>query len=139
MNRFKIAWGILLSSLLIGLTLGRTAHLSPDSFFTNLKTADGLHLLPGGVVFNIANTLLVAAIAIAGLAVAFPIGIGLALVIGSVLNYIITPKGHPLMLFGGILLVCVAIVFDTLAYRKLARNPIFCRAGSSNSVKVSGG
>jgi glucose uptake protein len=118
-------WGILLISLLMGLTLGRTVPSSPDSFWTNLRTADGHHLLLaflGGVVFNIANILLVAAIAIAGLAVAFPIGIGLALVIGTILNYIITPKGNPLLLFGGIFLVCVAIVLDALAYRKLARD-----------------
>jgi len=46
----------------------------------------------------------------------------LALAIGSVLNYIITPKGNPLLLFGGIILVCVAIVLDALAYRKLAKD-----------------
>ncbi|HEV2419204.1 MAG TPA: GRP family sugar transporter, partial [Terriglobia bacterium] len=72
----------------------------------------------GGVIFNVANVLLVAAIAIAGMAVAFPIGIGLALVIGSVLNYLISPKGNPLFLFGGIALVVVAIILDALAYRK---------------------
>ena len=118
-------WGILLVSLLMGFTLGRTVPSSPDSFWPNLRAADGHHLLLaflGGVVFNIANILLVAAIAIAGLAVAFPIGVGLALVIGCVLNYIITPKGNPLLLFGGIFLVCVAIVLDALAYRKLARD-----------------
>lgn len=118
-------WGILLISLLMGFTLGRTDAASPDSFLINLRAADGRHLLLaflGGIVFNIANILLVAAIAIAGLAVAFPIGIGLALVIGSVLNYVITPKGNPLLLFGGIILVCVAIVMDALAYRKLAKD-----------------
>ena len=54
------------------------------------------------------------------MAVAFPVGIGLALVIGSVLNYIITPKGNPLLLFGGVALVCVAIVLDAMAYRQLS-------------------
>ena len=53
------------------------------------------------------------------MAVAFPVGIGMALVIGSVLNYLITPKGNPLLLFGGVALVCVAIVLDALAYRQL--------------------
>jgi glucose uptake protein len=118
-------WGILLISLLMGFTLGNTNPASPDSFMSNLRAADGHHVLLailGGVVFNIANILLVAAIAIAGLAVAFPIGIGLALVIGSVLNYIITPKGNPLLLFGGIFLVCVAIVLDAFAYRKLVKD-----------------
>ena len=118
-------WGILLMTLLVGFTLGRINPVSPDSFLHNLSAADSHHLLlafVGGIVFNIANILLVAAIAIAGLAVAFPIGIGLALVIGSVLNYLITPKGNPLLLFGGIGLVCVAIVLDALAYRKISQD-----------------
>ncbi len=116
-------WGILILSLLVGFTLGRTDAGSTDSFLNNLSAADSRHLLLGlaaGVIFNVGNILLVAAIAIAGLAVAFPVGIGLALVIGAVLNYVVTPKGNPLLLFGGILLVCVAIVLDALAYRKIS-------------------
>jgi glucose uptake protein len=88
-------WGILIIAILMGFTFGRTNALSPDSYLNNLHAADSHHLLlalVGGVVFNIGNLLLVAAIAIAGLAVAFPIGIGLALVVGSVLNYLITPN-----------------------------------------------
>jgi len=130
-------WGILLVSILVGFTLGRTDPSSPQSFLANLGTVDKQHLLFaffGGVVFNIANILLVAAIAIAGLAVAFPIGIGLALVIGSVLNYIITPKGNPLLLFGGIFLVCVAIVLDALAYRKVAKDLSVSRNGITISL-----
>src|SRR6516225_4183386 len=118
-------WGILILSLLVGFTLGRTDAASPDSFVNNLGTADTSHLLmtvAGGVVFNVANILLVAAIAIAGLAVAFPIGIGLALVIGAALNYIIEPKGNPALLFGGIALVVVAIILDAFAYRKLVKD-----------------
>jgi glucose uptake protein len=118
-------FGIVLIALVLGFTMGNTDPASPDSFVANLRTADGEHLLLaalGGVVFNVANILLVAAIAIAGLAVAFPIGIGLALVIGSVLNYIIQPKGNPVLLFSGILLVIVAIVLDAFAYRKLVKD-----------------
>jgi glucose uptake protein len=118
-------WGILLMTVFMGFTLGNTQSGSPDSFMTNLGRADAHHLLlafAGGIVFNVANILLVAAIAIAGLAVAFPIGIGLALVIGSILNYIITPAGNPLLLFGGIALVCVAIVLDAMAYRKISED-----------------
>jgi glucose uptake protein len=130
-------WGILLIAVLMGLTLGRTDVASPDSFVANLRCADVRHLLLaflGGVVFNIGNILLVAAIAIAGLAVAFPIGIGLALVIGSVLNYIITPKGNPWLLFGGIFLVCVAIVLDALAYRQLVKDLTLSSKGIAVSV-----
>jgi glucose uptake protein len=118
-------WGILLLSLLAGFTLGRTDPASPESFLNNLSGAAPSNMLlafAGGVIFNVANILLVAAIAIAGLAVAFPIGIGLALAIGATLNYLVTPKGNPLLLFGGILLVCVAIVLDALAYRKISQD-----------------
>jgi len=130
-------WGILLIAVLMGFTLGKTDVASPDSFISNLRCADGRHLLLaflGGVVFNVGNILLVAAIAIAGLAVAFPIGIGLALVIGSVLNYVITPKGNPVLLFGGIFLVCVAIVLDALAYRQLVKDLTLSSKGIAVSV-----
>jgi glucose uptake protein len=125
-------WGILLFAALAGVTLGRTDAASPDSFFPNLAAADARHLayaFAGGVIFNVSNILLVAAIAVAGLAVAFPIGIGLALVIGSVLNYVVTPKGNPLLLFGGITLVCVAIFLDALAYRKISQDVKVTRKG----------
>ncbi len=116
-------WGILIISALLGITLGRTDRASGDSFFQNLERADARNLafaLVGGIIFNVGNILLVAAIEMAGLAVAFPVGIGLALVIGSVLNYVVAPKGNPLFLFGGIALVCLAIVLDALAYRKIS-------------------
>ncbi len=122
---WDVVWGILLLSLIVGLTFGRTDPASPESFFNNLQSAGVRNILlalAGGAIFNIANMLLVAAIGIAGLAVAFPIGIGLALVIGTVLNYVVTPAGNPLLLFGGIALVSTAIVFDAMAYRKLSAN-----------------
>jgi glucose uptake protein len=71
---------------LFGLTLGNTNPASPDSFLRNLATASFRSLLEaffGGVIFNLGNLLLVAAISVAGMAVAFPIGAGLALVIGA--------------------------------------------------------
>ena len=73
--------------------------------------------LAGGIIFNVANVLLVAAISISGMAVAFPIAIGLALIIGVVWNYFLNPQGNPAMLFGGALLVGLAIVVDAIAYR----------------------
>ena len=110
--------GVLLVSLLLGLTLGSTG--GPAAMIANLRQADMtsiLYALAGGAVFNIANLLLVAAISIAGLAVAFPVGIGLALVVGVLLNYAIAPAGNPLLLFGGVALVLAAIAVDALAYR----------------------
>jgi glucose uptake protein len=112
--------GIIVGSLLWGLTLGSMSGGSL-SFISNIRSADAVHIafaLLGGAVFNVANLLLVAAIEIAGLAVAFPVGIGLALVVGVLLNFLIAPAGNPLFLFGGVILVLLAIVVDAMAYRR---------------------
>lgn len=112
--------GVVLATLVWGFTLG-SYGTSGFSFLADLRNADRAHLLSalgGGIVFNVANLLLVAAIDLAGLAVAFPIGIGLALVVGVVLNYIVEPRGNPVLLFLGVALVLLAIVVDALAYRR---------------------
>ena len=105
-----IAWGLTLGSMgAIGLPfLADISHASSHNI---------LLAIIGGIDFNIANLLLVAAIDIAGLAVAFPIGIGLALVVGAVSSYLLAPKGNPWMLFAGVALVAAAIVCDAAAYR----------------------
>src|SRR5579872_1174235 len=112
--------GIIVASLFWGHTLGSMGG-GPSSFMNNIHSADSRHILfaiAGGAVFNVANLLLVAAIDIAGLAVAFPVGIGLALVVGVLLNYIVAPKGQPVFIFTGVVLVMIAIVLDALAYRR---------------------
>lgn len=76
--------------------------------------------LAGGAIFNLANILIAAAIAIAGMSVAFPVGIGIALVLGVIINYIAAPLGNALLLFSGVALVGIAIVIDALAYHKKA-------------------
>ncbi|AEI51070.1 GRP family sugar transporter [Runella slithyformis] len=114
--------GILLFSLGLAFTLGSNGAQG-RSFMADYAQADAANLqsaLIGGVVFNIANILLVAAISIAGMSVAFPVGIGLALVIGVVVNYIDAPAGNVLLLFGGVALVTAAILLNANAYRKLS-------------------
>jgi glucose uptake protein len=91
-----------------------------------------------GVVFNLANILLVAAIAVAGMSLAFPVGIGLAFIIGVVWNYLIKPQGNPVLLFTGVGLVLVAIILDALAYSALsaAKAKEIIKAGKTKSTKV---
>lgn len=124
--------GLLVGALVWGLTLG-TAGSTGRPFLQDLAAiplANLLLALIGGIIFNIANLLLVAAIEIAGLAVAFPVGIGLALVVGAVSSYLLSPNGNPLMLFGGIVLVVGAIIFDAVAYRLRERErPAMSRRG----------
>jgi glucose uptake protein len=124
--------GLLLGALLWGFSLG-SLGLSGRQFIGDIRATDVHHILLaliGGAVFNVANLLLVAAIDIAGLAVAFPVGIGLALVVGAVSSYILSPGGNPWMLFGGIALVVAAILCDAIAYRlREARHAALSRRG----------
>lgn len=115
------AIGVLLLALAMAVTLGN-AGPSGRGFFADVAQAS----LPavswavlGGVVFNLSNILLVAAIEIAGMAVAFPIGCGLSLVLGTTLNYLGAPAGNPAILFLGVAAVSVAVVLDAVAYGRL--------------------
>jgi glucose uptake protein len=114
--------GVLLITVAFGLTLG-SSGTEGRGFFLDLaqaSTASVISALLGGAIFNLANILLVAAIEIAGMAVAFPVGIGLALIIGVIMNYIAAPIGNVALLSTGVFLVILAIVLDALAYRRLA-------------------
>ncbi len=115
--------GIIILSLIFGFTLGSRGE-NGEAFIPNLINAAPkafLYALLGGIVFNIANLLLVAAIEIAGMAIAFPIGIGLALVLGVFNNYLPAPENYnALFLFLGVILVTFAIIINAIAYKKVA-------------------
>ena len=111
--------GVVLFALASGLTAGSWGG-GEWSFCANLKQASASNLgsaFLGGIVFNAANILLAAAISIAGMSVAFPVGIGLALVLGVVVNYVGAPKGDAVTLFGGVALIVAAILCNAFAYR----------------------
>lgn len=113
--------GVLLCSLIFAFTLGSFGS-EGRSFLADLKQAEWGNIgsaFLGGIVFNAGNILLAAAIAICGLSVAFPVGIGLALVLGVLINYFGAAKGEPLFIFTGVVLICAAIVLNGLAYRKM--------------------
>lgn len=114
--------GVLLLSLLLAFTLGSFGEAG-RSFVVDLRQADAKWLgsaFLGGVIFNLSNILLVAAIDIAGLAVAFPIGVGLALVLGVITTYLATQEGNVPMLAAGVASIMVAILLDAVAYKRLA-------------------
>jgi glucose uptake protein len=115
------AIGVFILSLILAFTLG-SHGTAGRGFIADLKQAQSSNLMLafiGGVIFNLSNILLVAAIDIAGMAVAFPIGVGLALVIGVVINYIGSPVGNAPLLFLGVGCVVAAIILDAIAYKKL--------------------
>ncbi|MDR2811029.1 MAG: GRP family sugar transporter [Tannerellaceae bacterium] len=112
--------GLLLFSLLSAFTLGSIGN-EGRSFLADLAQADWSNLgsaFLGGIIFNAANILLAAAITLCGLSVAFPVGIGLALLLGVLVNYFGAAKGEPLYIFAGVILITIAIVLNGLAYKK---------------------
>jgi glucose uptake protein len=116
------AVGIFLISLVLAFTMGSTAN-DASNFLNNLHSADNSNIastMVGGVVFNLANLLLVAAIDMAGLAIAFPVSIGIALVVGVVSSYILQPKGHAALLAAGVACALIAVILDGKAYGNLA-------------------
>lgn len=114
--------GIFLTAMLFAFTLGSSGE-EGRSFLEDISQADKTHIgsaLLGGVIFNAANILLVAAISIAGMSVAFPVGIGLALVLGVLVNYADNPVGNSGLLFTGVGLIVAAILLNAFAYRRTA-------------------
>jgi glucose uptake protein len=117
------AIGIFLVSLIFALTMGSSGHDSL-SFVNNVQATSASNIvsaLVGGAIFNLANLLLVAAIDMAGLAVAFPVSIGIALVVGVVLNYVLQPKGNAWLLMSGVACALIAVILDGKAYGRLRR------------------
>ena len=113
--------GILLTSLIFAYTLGSTGD-EGRSFTVDLEQANSGNIrsaLLGGVIFNLANILLIAAISIAGMSVAFPVGIGIALIWGVVDNYVKVPTANPTLIFSGVALIAVGIVVNAIAYKRL--------------------
>jgi glucose uptake protein len=124
--------GVVLLSLLFAFTLGSFGE-GGRSFIKDLSQANWgnvFYAFTGGIIFNAANILIVAAMAIAGMSVAFPVGIGLALVLGVLINYVATPHGNPAWLFTGVALVTLAIIIDAVAYKR--------KASSANKVPAKG-
>lgn len=115
-------YGILVLSLLLAFTLGSFGSAG-RSFITDFRQADTqniIYALVGGGVFNIANILIVVGIELAGLSVAMPVGIGLALILGVLVNYILSPVGNVGLLGAGVFAIFLAVVFSALAYRAKA-------------------
>jgi glucose uptake protein len=113
--------GIVLTALLFAFTLG-SSGTAGRGFLEDVRQASGAaigYAVLGGVIFNAANILLVAAIDIAGMSVGFPVGIALALILGVLNNYMVRPQGNVPLLIAGVAAISVAIVLDAMAYRRL--------------------
>ncbi|MDQ6677771.1 MAG: hypothetical protein M3Z09_10800 [Acidobacteriota bacterium] len=136
---FDYSLGLMMAAVIAALTFG-TLGFDGFSFMDDLLHASkkqDLYGFAAGVIFNLANILLVAAISLAGMAVAFPVSIGLALVIGVGLSYVIKPQGSPVLLFAGAAIVLSAVVVNAIAYKayKLTQVDDLVRTGKVKSTK----
>jgi glucose uptake protein len=130
------AIGIFVVSVLLAFTMGSTGNNTADSFLNNVHAADTNNIVStmvGGAIFNLANLLLVAAIDMAGLAIAFPVSIGIALVVGVISSFAIQMKGDAPLLAAGVVCALIAVVLDGKAYGSLA---IAGRSVSKKSITV---
>ncbi len=113
--------GVVLLSLLMGFTLGSNGSAGrsfvPDLMQVSASNFGSAFL--GGIIFNASNILLSASISLAGMAVAFPVGVGLALVLGVIINYLGAPAGNPVVLFAGVLLIVIALLLNGNAYSRM--------------------
>ncbi|MGH9643059.1 MAG: AcrB/AcrD/AcrF family protein [Terriglobales bacterium] len=127
------AVGIFLISLILGHTMGMTGGhgLGLRENIHAAAGSDMLFAMLGGAIFNLANLLLVAAIDMAGLAIAFPVSIGIALVVGVISSYVQQPKGSAALLAGGVVCALIAVVLDGKAYGSL---PSASRTTSRKSI-----
>ena len=115
--------GMVLFALLIALTMGSFGSEGRPFLedIAQLSSNNLWSIILGGVIFNASNILLSASTSIAGLAVAFPLGVGISLVLGTIVNYIGAPQGDPVMLFIGVALIVVAIICNGVASGKLSK------------------
>jgi glucose uptake protein len=116
--------GVVGIALLLALTLGSTRS-DGTGFLPNVRSADLSNIIcamAGGIIFNVANLLLVAGIEMAGLAIAFPVAIGIALAVGVIMSYLEQPKGNAVLLLLAVVCAIAAVVFDGRAYRDLSKD-----------------
>lgn len=116
--------GMFLFSLFVSFTMGSTGT-EGRPFLKDLAQADWINVFSvilGGIIFNASNILLSASTSIAGMSVAFPLGVGLSLVLGVIINYMGAPKGNPVILFAGVALIVVAIICNGIASGRMNRN-----------------
>lgn len=131
--------GMLLFSLVISFTMGSFGQEGRPFLddLAQVKMSNVLSVIIGGVIFNASNILLSASTSIAGLSVAFPLGVGLSLVLGVIINYIGAPKGDPVVLFIGVALIVVAIICNGIASGKVQKSSDEDKAASRKGIMLA--
>lgn len=128
--------GMVLFSLLLAFTAGSIGS-EGRPFLQDLGQASWESIgwvALGALVFNVSNILLSASTSIAGMAVAFPLGVGIALVMGVLNNLLLHPVAgqNTVLLWIGVALVVAAVICNGMASGKVSnqqRDPAQNRKG----------
>jgi glucose uptake protein len=133
------AIGLILASVILAFTVGNIGY-DGFNFIDDLQHAgkrQWMYVFIAGLIFNLGNMLLMAAVSVGGLAVAFPMGMGMALLVGTGLGIAGRPAGSSLLLGMGCLLILTSILVNAVSYRIMgvARHEALARAGLAKSTR----
>jgi glucose uptake protein len=133
------AIGLLLASVLFAFTVGNIGY-DGFNFIDDLQHAgkrQWMYVFIAGLIFNLGNMLLMAAVSVCGLAVAFPMGMGIALLAGTGLGISGRPAGNGMLLGLGCLLILTSIIVNAASYRIMgvAKHEALARAGHAKSTR----
>ena len=133
------AIGLLLASVIFAFTVGNIGY-DGFNFLDDLQHAgkrQWMYVFLAGLIFNLGNMLLMGAVSVSGLAVAFPMGMGMALLVGTGLGITGRPGGNGMLLGLGCLLILTSIIVSAVSYRIMgvARHEALARAGKAKSTR----
>jgi glucose uptake protein len=136
---FDFAFGVALTALIFSFTLGDLGY-DGFSFIDDLQHAgkrQWLFCFLAGVVLNLGNMLLMGAVSISGISVAFPISLGFSILISAALGLLVKAGGNPTLVMLGCVLIFTAIVVSAMAYRinAVQRHEQLARAGVAKSTR----
>jgi glucose uptake protein len=139
---FDWIFGAMAATLILALTAGSVGY-DGFSFRDDLMIAgrrQWVWAFLAGVIFNFGNMLLVGCLSVAGMAVAFPMAAGVAMIVGAVAGFALAPFGQPWFLLLGCALLAGAVVVTTMLYRHMLvlRHEQIARAGKAKSTRRPG-
>jgi len=136
---FDFAFGLLVAALICAFTFGDLGY-DGFSFIDDLQHAgkrQWFFCFVAGVLFNLGNMLLLSAVSISGIFVAFPISLGIAVVFSAALGVLVTSGSNPTLVMLGCVLVFTAVVVSAISYRinGIQRHEQLARAGLARSTR----
>jgi len=138
---FDFSFGLAATSLVLAFTAGSLGYDS-FTFMDDVMRASKhswAYAFGAGLIFNLGNMLLIAGMSLVGMSIAFPIGLGIAIVLGALVAHVVNSQGHPVLVFTGVAVVLVAVLVCAFGYRSLAhlREIEKMKAGQHRTLRPS--